>query len=85
MTCINIFYCTLLSGENYFGVHIYPVERHCAMVGGLCVQKGDCAEPTTKKGLCGKSQHLNVECCYSSRSQYDIVLKCTRLIKNMHI
>lgn len=56
------------SAENYFGVRVYPVERNCAMVGGLCVEKKDCAEPTTKKGLCAKSQHLDVECCYASMS-----------------
>lgn len=54
--------------SDYFGVHIYPIERNCAMVGGNCVQKEDCEEGqlTSTHGLCGEQKHIGVECCYSS-------------------
>lgn len=36
------------------------------MVGGICVQKEDCAEGqlTSTRGLCPFNQHDGVECCY---------------------
>ncbi|XP_023160539.1 U-scoloptoxin(19)-Sm1a-like isoform X1 [Drosophila hydei] len=46
------------------GVRVYPNDRHCALVGGLCVHTSDCNLPTTNKGLCPSSAHLGVECCY---------------------
>ncbi|KAH8403860.1 hypothetical protein KR215_004339 [Drosophila sulfurigaster] len=54
------------SGDIYMlqGVRVYPNDRQCVLVGGLCVQSGDCNEPTTNKGLCPSSSHLGVECCY---------------------
>lgn len=48
---------------------IYPIERNCAMVGGICVHRTDCAEGTSVQGLCGRSRHLGVECCYSGEFQ----------------
>ncbi|XP_030380664.1 uncharacterized protein LOC115628609 isoform X2 [Scaptodrosophila lebanonensis] len=54
-------------GVEYYmlqGVRVYPNDRHCALVGGLCVQSSDCTEPTTNKGLCPSSSHLGAECCY---------------------
>ncbi|XP_064542710.1 U-scoloptoxin(19)-Tl1a isoform X1 [Drosophila montana] len=46
------------------GVRVYPNDRHCVLVGGLCVHTSDCNLPTTNKGLCPTSAHLGVECCY---------------------
>ncbi|BFG03725.1 U-scoloptoxin(19)-Sm1a [Drosophila madeirensis] len=46
------------------GVRVYPNDRQCVMVGGLCVKTSDCTEPTNNKGLCPTSVHLGVECCY---------------------
>ncbi|XP_016988205.2 U-scoloptoxin(19)-Tl1a isoform X1 [Drosophila rhopaloa] len=46
------------------GVHVYPNDRQCVLVGGLCVKTDDCIEPTSNKGLCPSSAGLGVECCY---------------------
>ncbi|KAL7736933.1 hypothetical protein ACLKA6_008798 [Drosophila palustris] len=46
------------------GVRVYPNDRQCSLVGGLCVQTSDCTEPTSNKNLCPSSTHLGVECCY---------------------
>ncbi|KAH8301545.1 hypothetical protein KR059_005629 [Drosophila kikkawai] len=46
------------------GVKVYPHDRQCVMVGGLCVKSEDCLEPTTKRGLCPSSAAYGVECCY---------------------
>ncbi|KAH8271595.1 hypothetical protein KR018_010394 [Drosophila ironensis] len=46
------------------GVRVYPNDRQCVMVGGLCVATSDCIEPTTNKGLCPSSAGKGVECCY---------------------
>ncbi|KAG4075376.1 hypothetical protein HA402_003167 [Bradysia odoriphaga] len=54
------------SDSDYFGIHVYPQERQCAMLGGMCVHKDDC-EPTqltSTKGLCPNNSGLGVECCY---------------------
>ncbi|KAH8254468.1 hypothetical protein KR032_010218 [Drosophila birchii] len=52
-------------GETYMlqGVKVYPNDRQCVMVGGLCVKSEDCLEPTTNRGLCPSSAN-GVECCY---------------------
>lgn len=60
---IIYYYCYFL----FAGAKIYRVDRHCAMTGGLCVHKNDCAVPTTKKGLCPSYTHLGVECCYERK------------------
>ncbi|KAH8252218.1 hypothetical protein KR038_003077 [Drosophila bunnanda] len=54
------------SGETYMlqGVKVYPNDRQCVLVGGLCVQSEDCLEPTTNRGLCPSSAGRGVECCY---------------------
>ncbi|XP_034652791.1 uncharacterized protein LOC117891428 isoform X2 [Drosophila subobscura] len=49
------------------GVRVYPNDRQCVMVGGLCVKTSDCTEPTNNKGLCPTSVHQGVECCYELR------------------
>lgn len=49
------------------GVRVYPNDRQCVLVGGLCVQSSDCTEPTSNKGLCPTSAHLGVECCYECK------------------
>ncbi|XP_017007817.1 uncharacterized protein [Drosophila takahashii] len=56
--------------EHYMlqGVRVYPNDRQCVLVGGLCVKTEDCLEPTTNKGLCPTSQGQGVECCYELRS-----------------
>jgi len=49
----------------YQGVPLYAVSRDCAMLGGVCVLRGDC-EPgnqTFMKGLC-PDKDIGVECCY---------------------
>ncbi|XP_043643420.1 U-scoloptoxin(19)-Tl1a isoform X1 [Drosophila teissieri] len=46
------------------GVRVYPNDRQCVLVGGLCVQEADCIEPTSNKGLCPTSAGQGVECCY---------------------
>ncbi|XP_017060927.1 U-scoloptoxin(19)-Tl1a isoform X1 [Drosophila ficusphila] len=46
------------------GVRVYPNDRQCVLVGGLCVQTKDCLEPTSNKGLCPTSAGQGVECCY---------------------
>lgn len=46
------------------GVKVYQGDRHCVLVGGLCVHHSDCLEATTNKGLCPTNSHLGVECCY---------------------
>ncbi|EDV36170.1 uncharacterized protein Dana_GF12088, isoform A [Drosophila ananassae] len=46
------------------GVRVYPNDRQCVLVGGLCVATTDCMEPTTNKGLCPTSAGHDVECCY---------------------
>ncbi|XP_054739358.1 U-scoloptoxin(19)-Tl1a [Anastrepha obliqua] len=46
------------------GVKVYPGDRECALVGGLCVHTSDCLEPTTNRGLCPSNTHRGVECCY---------------------
>ncbi|KAH8347952.1 hypothetical protein KR084_002495 [Drosophila pseudotakahashii] len=46
------------------GVRVYPNDRQCVLVGGLCVKTEDCLEPTTNKGLCPTSADQGVECCY---------------------
>ena len=46
------------------GVRVYPNDRQCVMVGGLCVAESDCIEPTSNKGLCPTSAGEGVECCY---------------------
>ncbi|KAJ6644300.1 hypothetical protein Bhyg_09267 [Pseudolycoriella hygida] len=54
------------SEMEYFGVKVYPQERHCAMVGGMCVHQDDC-EPlhlTSTRNLCPKHKNKGVECCY---------------------
>ncbi|XP_017072598.1 uncharacterized protein LOC108108890 isoform X2 [Drosophila eugracilis] len=50
------------------GVLVYPNDRQCVLVGGLCVKTDDCNEPTTNKGLCPTSASQGVECCYELRS-----------------
>ncbi|XP_020815119.1 uncharacterized protein LOC110189404 isoform X2 [Drosophila serrata] len=57
------------SGETYMlqGVKVYPNDRQCVLVGGLCVQSEDCLEPTTNRGLCPSSAGHGVECCYEPR------------------
>ncbi|XP_017060936.1 uncharacterized protein LOC108101191 isoform X2 [Drosophila ficusphila] len=51
------------------GVRVYPNDRQCVLVGGLCVQTKDCLEPTSNKGLCPTSAGQGVECCYELQSQ----------------
>ncbi|XP_016953632.1 U-scoloptoxin(19)-Sm1a isoform X1 [Drosophila biarmipes] len=46
------------------GVEVFPNDRQCVLVGGLCVKTDDCIEPTTNKGLCPSSAGRGVECCY---------------------
>lgn len=48
---------------------VYKVERWCAMVGGICVEKHECAEGqlASKSGLCPQNKHLGVECCYEGK------------------
>ncbi|EDW77229.1 uncharacterized protein Dwil_GK22257, isoform A [Drosophila willistoni] len=46
------------------GVRVYPNNRECVLVGGLCVRTSECTELTSKKGLCPDYAHLGVECCY---------------------
>ncbi|XP_052840110.1 uncharacterized protein LOC128254838 isoform X2 [Drosophila gunungcola] len=50
------------------GVRIYPNDRQCVLVGGLCVRTVDCIESTSNKGLCPTSAGQGVECCYELRS-----------------
>ncbi|XP_016953633.1 uncharacterized protein LOC108026930 isoform X2 [Drosophila biarmipes] len=50
------------------GVEVFPNDRQCVLVGGLCVKTDDCIEPTTNKGLCPSSAGRGVECCYELRS-----------------
>jgi len=45
----------------------YEIERSCAMVGGMCVAKTDCAELTTKQGLCPDNEAKGYECCYAGK------------------
>ncbi|KMY95589.1 U-scoloptoxin(19)-Tl1a isoform X1 [Drosophila simulans] len=56
-----------VNDPNYYmlqGVRVYPNDRQCVMVGGLCVAESDCIEPTSNKGLCPTSAGEGVECCY---------------------
>jgi len=46
------------------GVRVYPNDRQCVLVGGLCVETKDCLEPTSNRGLCPSSAGQEVECCY---------------------
>ncbi|EDW56648.1 uncharacterized protein LOC6615401 isoform X2 [Drosophila sechellia] len=60
-----------VNDPNYYmlqGVRVYPNDRQCVMVGGLCVAESDCIEPTSNKGLCPTSAGEGVECCYELRS-----------------
>ncbi|KPU76061.1 uncharacterized protein Dana_GF12088, isoform B [Drosophila ananassae] len=52
------------------GVRVYPNDRQCVLVGGLCVATTDCMEPTTNKGLCPTSAGHDVECCYELRTPH---------------
>ncbi|XP_016927709.1 uncharacterized protein [Drosophila suzukii] len=54
------------SGDVYMlqGVRVYPNDRQCVLVGGLCVETKDCLEPTSNRGLCPSSAGQEVECCY---------------------
>ncbi|KAH8402426.1 hypothetical protein KR009_011876 [Drosophila setifemur] len=57
---------TVDEGYTYMlqGVLVYPNDRECVMVGGICVASNDCLASTTNKGLCPTSSALGVECCY---------------------
>ncbi|XP_055312355.1 uncharacterized protein LOC129574395 [Sitodiplosis mosellana] len=61
--------CAIISDETIFdyyqGVPIYKRSRECSMLGGQCVQEGDCAkgELSHKRGLC-PDREMGVECCY---------------------
>ncbi|XP_035916742.1 U-scoloptoxin(19)-Sm1a [Anopheles stephensi] len=50
--------------ESYLGVKLYKMERPCAMLGGMCVQKSECNSRPGKEGLCPENGHLGVDCCY---------------------
>ncbi|KRF98604.1 uncharacterized protein Dwil_GK22257, isoform B [Drosophila willistoni] len=56
------------------GVRVYPNNRECVLVGGLCVRTSECTELTSKKGLCPDYAHLGVECCYELKPQQPILL-----------
>ena len=43
---------------------MYNIDRDCAMLGGLCVEKSDCITSTSRQGLCPSNQAKGVECCY---------------------
>ncbi|XP_034478772.1 uncharacterized protein LOC117785009 isoform X2 [Drosophila innubila] len=61
------------NNDEYYmlqGVRVYPNDRQCSLVGGLCVQTSDCTEPTSNKNLCPSSTHLGVECCYELKPKY---------------
>uniref|UniRef100_A0A2M4C399 Putative secreted protein n=1 Tax=Anopheles marajoara TaxID=58244 RepID=A0A2M4C399_9DIPT len=50
--------------DSYLGVKVYKIERHCAMLGGMCVQTSECNYRPANSGLCPENAHLGVDCCY---------------------
>lgn len=64
--------------QDYFGVHVYPQERDCAMLGGMCVHTEDCepSQLTSTKGLCPNFRDLGVECCYQGWCSLFLSLIC---------
>lgn len=51
------------------------------MVGGLCVEKHECAEGqlASKSGLCPQNKHLGVECCYEGKIRSFVVVSFEKL------
>lgn len=47
---------------------MYTPSRECSMLGGICVQEGDCEKDqfTAKSGLC-PDREMGVECCYKGK------------------